>query len=378
MLKFMAVLFLVLQACVPLAGLAGETIDRVAARINGELVTEGDLKKALSERGVSAVTPESVGWFFDRTLLLQDAKRQKIDVSEEALQRQVEEAVRGIRGNYKTDKDFRAALAEENLTLEKLKANLLKRARTDLQVFKAVTAGGALTDEMPAAAAANESAENPRIHLRRLGVPVASGGAEAASARARELVLRMNREQLSFEEGVRRYSAVPEAKHDGGDMGWMELSGLAGAVAEAVRNLKPGQASAPVVAGGYANIFYVEGKRSGRALKLEERFNAQRQALLERLRKQAQIEIYSHRVAGAIPREYAEVTRNVTVGGTSAPHRGPTTSPGEERGRTPPAATVEGQDPSEATATPVATPAAVRETPRRGGLFQLFRRDTGR
>lgn len=315
-LRVSVTLFFMLAASAAPAG----TVDRVAARINGEILTESDVRKHLRENGSASLTPETAGSLLDRTLLLQEARRQKISVPENELERRVEETVRDLRGKYPSEKEFLKALSDEGMNLEEFKAELLRRLRTDHQVFQAVTAGTMVSEEEVRRFEQSRLAEGRSpvsLRLRRLGVPARKGQEAAACERVRELVRRINVEGLSFEDGVRRYSAVPGAKEDGGDLGWIELSRLSPRVAEATRDLRPGQASAPVVAGGYANVFYVEGKREGKIHLLEERFRQQREALLERLRAQAHIEIYSERLSRALPKEYQE-RAVVRVGKTEA------------------------------------------------------------
>src|SRR5690606_16298855 len=119
--------------------------------------------------------------------------------------------------------------------------------------------------------------------LRRLGIPVKKNGEKEAAKQAREIVARIIREGISFEEGVRKYSQVPGAAQDGGDMGYMSSDKLSAAVREAVENLETGHASKPVLAGGYANIFYLEGKRGARSAVREQKFFEARTSLLHEL-----------------------------------------------------------------------------------------------
>jgi parvulin-like peptidyl-prolyl isomerase len=144
------------------------------------------------------------------------------------------------------------------------------------------------------------------LHLRRIAVPVPGGKGSADKARdqVRQLAARIFEEGLSFEDGVRKYSRVPGAKEDGGDLGYLSPQKLAPQVCDAVRNLEPGQASVPVVTGGYASIFYVEGRHGARSLLLEKKFTETRESLLKELRRKANVQIFDSRLFKVLPDEY--------------------------------------------------------------------------
>lgn len=294
-------------------------MDRTIARVNQDIVTESDLGRIVADRtgslnshssvSIDKATTSDVGALFDRTLLLQAAKIRKIDPPESEMQQHVESMIADIRSHFPTEAEFRKGLAAEQLTLEELKSQLLKRAETDYRVYQLVTSRFSVTesdsrDYESECAARGESPLS--LHLRRLAVPVpeTKGGAEKARQQVRELAARIFQEGLSFEDGVRKYSRVPGAKEDGGDLGYLSPQKLAPQVCEAVRELELGQASVPVVTGGFASIFYVEGRHGARSLLLEKKFTENREALLKELRRKANLQIYDSRLFRLLPDEY--------------------------------------------------------------------------
>ena len=292
-------------------------MDRTIAKINQDIVLESDLAKvvaretgALSPKGaaqaVSKATPAMIRILFDTTLLKQAAKRQNIEVSDNELNQQVESMVAEIKKEFKSEKEFRAALAEESMSLEHLKSQLLERARLDYQVFRlvgkrfSVTESEARQQEAESAAHGNQET---RIKLRRLAVPVRNSS-EKACADVRERAARILEEGISFEDGVRKYSLAPGAKENGGEFEYMSLDKLAPDVRKAVENLQPGQATSPVISGGYASIFYVEGRRGARASLTERKFETARDQLLADLRRKANVQVFDTQLAAKLPPEY--------------------------------------------------------------------------
>lgn len=289
------------------------------ARVNSDVLTESDLARIVAERSgkfsprfsdvLDHVSTADVGALLDRTLLLQAAKLRKIQVPESEMQQHVETMVADIRTKFGTEAQFRAALAEEQLSLEELKQQLLKRAKTDYQVYQLVKSRFSVTEQTARQYEAECAARGElplSVHLRRLAVPVKSGkgGADKASAEVRDLAARILESGMSFEDGVRKYSRMPGAKEDGGDLGYLSADKLSAELAQATRDLQPGQATAPIVTGGYASIFYVEGKQGARALLVEKKFTENREALLKELRRKANIQVFDKRLIKTLPEEY--------------------------------------------------------------------------
>lgn len=311
------VVFVLSVAC---CAVARSTVDRTIARLNEDILTESDLGRSMSEHPAASAmhagaldnaTSTQLGALFDRTLLLQAAKQRSIQPPEAEIQQQVETLLADIRAGYPSEAVFRQELANEQLTVEELKKQLLKRAKTDYQIFQLVNSRFTITEAdarrfEAECAARGESAVS--LHLRRLAVPV-NGNAAKAREKVRELASRIFTEGLSFEDGIRKYSQAPGAKEDGGDLGYLPPEKLSSEVVQATRDLQVGQASVPVVAGGYANIFYVEAKHGARSLLLERKFTENREALLKELRRKANLQILDRRVENILPDEYRAAAR---------------------------------------------------------------------
>ncbi len=308
---------LLLALCLTTQVLAG-TIDRTIAKLNDDILTESDLAEIvadvagefnpLKQAGYDGATSDTVRAMFDRALLLQEARRRKITPDNEELHRQVEGMVRDIRANFSSESEFHHALAAERLSLDQLKKELLDKTKTDYMVYHVVNSQFSISDEEVEKFKQQQQAEGDAaasFRLRRLGIPVKKeGGSEAACREARSLVARIITEGISFEEGVRKYSQVPGANADGGDMGYMAVDKLSGEVRNAVQKLEVGQATPPVVAGGFANIFYVEGKRGAQSAVREKKFFEARGELLDNLRRKAILQVFDSRLTKIMPDEY--------------------------------------------------------------------------
>lgn len=299
-------------------GAAARALDRTVIKINEDVLTESDLARTVGELSgslgpppsdaVSRATSEVLVALLDKTLLQQAARRSKIEAPETEMQEQVEEMVQQIRAGFNSEADFRRALANEQLSVEDLKRQLLKRARTDFQVYRLVSSRFSITDQEVKAYEEELAAkgESPlSLRLRRLAIAVKNGTKQVAIQEARRVTEQIYTEGMTFEEGVRRYSQAPGATEDGGDLGYLSLTKLDNRVAEALKDLRPGQASEPIVTGNFANVFYVEGRRAARSYLLEKRFAEAKAAMVGELRRKANIQVLDPRLNHLLPPDYS-------------------------------------------------------------------------
>ena len=308
-----AVAVLLIPAAVPAAG----QVDRVIARLNEDIITLSDVAEAAAQTGRDdRLTTDLVGAVLDRTLLLQAARKAMVTVPAEEIDRQVEGMIAELRAHYGSEAEFRQALLEEHVTLEKLKADLKRKATTDFKLYRAVASRFSLADSdverYEQASLANGGAPPEMYHLRQLSVPVTGegrAGRDAALGRVAALLDRINSEGLGFAEGVKRHSADALAKATGGDLGYVSASNLAPPVVRAVKDLKPGEVTPPMITGSNASIFYLEAKRGARTTLFQQRFTEERATLLAELRAKAHLQVFDPDFTRFVPAEYRGALR---------------------------------------------------------------------
>lgn len=323
----------VLLAALMVSALCGaRAIDRTIAKVNDTILTESDLAGVIATaKGIhhpgqidafAEATSETVTSMLDRALLLQEARRLGIRPPNEDLHREVEDMVREIRASFSTEAEFHHTLAAERISLNELKEELLEQTRDDFMVYHVVNSQFSISEtELERMKMEGGLSQEPSYRIYRLGVQVKKNeGAEAACRKVHGLVAKSITEGISFEEAVRKYSEVPGAAEDGGDMGYVQLDSLSQSVRAAVEGLEVGQASAPVIAGEYANIFYVAGRRGERVALREQKFISTRADLLKSLRRRATIQVYDERLMPLLVPEYRSqvgtAPRGVQTGAT--------------------------------------------------------------
>ncbi|MCC7144197.1 MAG: peptidylprolyl isomerase [Candidatus Eisenbacteria bacterium] len=80
--------------------------------------------------------------------------------------------------------------------------------------------------------------------------------------RAASLRSEMQGGKLTFEDAVRRYSDDEESRARDGDLGWIPMTGFAGAVKEVVDTLRVGRLSQPVASDGGVHVFKLVGEEA--------------------------------------------------------------------------------------------------------------------
>jgi len=237
-----------------------ETMDRIVAEVNGDIVLYSEVQERLklmkkSEPGQStlAVEPterEALQTIIQDRLSQQEVKRLKITVSES----EVDGAVADIkRDNNLSDTQFEYAIQQEGFTVKQFRENIrreIERSRLLDRVLKSKTV---ITDEQVSAAMksapAGETATATGKEQRRLAIiflpfPEEAKGTADTEKLARDLYGRLKSGE-DFAKVARQYSKGPAAD-EGGDIGFMESDELSPAIATAVTSLKTSEISDPV------------------------------------------------------------------------------------------------------------------------------------
>jgi peptidyl-prolyl cis-trans isomerase SurA len=109
-------------------------IDRVAAVVNQEVITESEVDRAVrseaQRRGITgadalkSLRNEALESIIDRKLILSDARRFNIvDVTD----KEVDDALAKVKARYPSEDAFKRALAEEDMSLDELRENLAEQ-----------------------------------------------------------------------------------------------------------------------------------------------------------------------------------------------------------------------------------------------------------
>ncbi len=250
-------------ALVPCASRA-ETIERVVAKVNGQIIT----LSAFQSRQIAAaqgarVDPAGVSAFLrqnnarilqdaiDEILILQKAE----DAGIRAPAAWIDEAIEGIKKENKiaSDEQMQEALAREGLTLAELRQNIergvLRRIVMQRDVQPKIEASDADVRAEYERLKATEFTKPATVSLQEVLIAQEKGGL----AVAREVVAKA-RAGEAFEALARAYSTAP-SRANGGDLGQLAQGDLNPALEKVAFELPVGSVSDPLpVEGGYRVI----------------------------------------------------------------------------------------------------------------------------
>jgi len=283
-----ALLIAVIMALSPGVTAAAETVDRIVAVVNGDIIVLSELRQVsrnyidrMSEQFKVAGGDEQLreaerrilDQLIEEKLVNQEADRLAITFSE----REVDLAVKEMQNrNRMNDAQFAAVLAEEGLTMPKYREQLtsqMKKARViDQEIKSRIQVSREEVDAYYEKHADDFNAEpEVRIQQIRLLIPPGSGAGEVSRIQAQaESILAKIKAGEDFTALVGLYSQDPTAAA-GGDMGIFKRGELLPAIDEFAFSMKPGEVSPVIRTEGGFHIVKVLGKREPSALSEEER-----------------------------------------------------------------------------------------------------------
>ena len=295
------------------AALRAEVIERVVARVNGDIVTLSEFEQRQVAALQSArIGPEGVERFLrennqrilqeaiDELLVVQRADELGIKVRAEY----IDEILEGIKKDNKieSDEQFQEQLRREGLSVDELRRNVTRSILKRQVLTRELEPKAAVSDaEVAAEYEKNRAAwQRPAsVTLREILVAGPDAG-----ARADELTRRA-REGEDFAALARQHSTSPSAA-SGGELGRIARGELARNLEEAAFALPEGGVSDPLPSGTGFRILKVEKKTEAGLVP----FDDARRELSERLRQERLAAEYPKYIEGL---RAAAVTINVMV-----------------------------------------------------------------
>jgi parvulin-like peptidyl-prolyl isomerase len=294
------------------SGVRAEIIERVVAKVNGQIITLSEFQsRQLAAAQGARVDPANIGPFLrqnnakilqdaiDEILLLQKAEDAGLKVPSQW----IDEAIEGIRkdNNMTSDEQFQDALAREGLTLEELRQNIergiARRSIIEREIRPKIEATESELLAEYDKLRVTEFTKPATVTLQEILIKEDAGGATlarqvAAKAKAGE----------DFAALARTYSSAPSRAH-GGDVGQLSQGELNAELEKVAFSLPVGSVSDPLpVEGGY-RIIKVTARTAGSTTPYEAakervrdrlmmaRFESAYETYMQELRKNASVEL---------------------------------------------------------------------------------------
>ncbi|HYW30599.1 MAG TPA: peptidylprolyl isomerase [Gemmatimonas sp.] len=213
-----------------------------------------------SEREFAEMKKEALAELIDVEVLVQKAAEEKVEVSDLDMQKEFEDREKGVRAQFKTEAELRAALKEAGFgTLEewrRIQVDMMKRAALQREVVQKLQQDGKLptvnvSEKDVAEAFERRKAQLPpkpaTVSIRQIVIPTVPS--EASKARARAKIDSIRAELVKtpddFENVAKKFSMDGSAAQ-GGDLGWARRGRMVPEFERVMFALNPGVLS-PIV-----------------------------------------------------------------------------------------------------------------------------------
>jgi parvulin-like peptidyl-prolyl isomerase len=373
---------LVLPSLLGAALARAEIIERVVAKVNGQIITLSDFQaRQIAAAQAARVDPANVGQFLrqnnarilqdaiDELLLLQRAE----EAGWKAPPQAVEEVIGSIKkeNNITSEEQMQEALNREGMTIDDLKRNI-ERSMTRRMIMQRDIQPKIAPTEAECRAEyeklkATEFTKPATVTLQEILVSEDAGGLVLARQ-----VVEKARAGEDFPTLARTYSSAP-SRANGGDIGQIAQGDLNPELEKVAFALPVGSVSDPLPVSGGFRIVKVLAKTTGSVVPFEtakdqvsdrimmSRFEKEYEAYMQELRKTAMVELRVREVplqlTGPVPEGSLLEGLDPFSSGPAAPHGPGASSPPGAGARSAPSPS------DEITTTPQAAPERVAPPP---------------
>ncbi|HUQ47850.1 MAG TPA: peptidylprolyl isomerase [Gemmatimonadaceae bacterium] len=255
---------------VALATRASIPVDRVVAVVGNEVILWSDVLNSINQQragglelpkdsaGQAALARDALNALVDEEILVQKARLMKVEVTQDEVNRTVDDQVKRVRGQFKTDDEYKAELKTAGFgTPEEYRRTLYdqfyRRAlqQRAFEELRKTAVGRNVSDaEIQEAFDRNKSqlqAAPATVTFRQIVVPPkpTEAAKKVAKAKADSILAEIKRGG-DFELIARRESMDPSSKPQGGDLGWNRRGAMVPEFDRVMFALPPGQIS-PVI-----------------------------------------------------------------------------------------------------------------------------------
>ena len=248
-----------------------DVVGKILVIVNDEIITQGEVDRILTPiykqykelygdqelaRKLDEARRNVLQKLIQNKLLLTEAKRRKMEVGDEEIERKVAE----VRKRFPNEKEFKKALAEENIVLSELEKRFKERIiidkLIDMEIRRRVSVSP--SEIMAYYQRHRGQFEEPeKIRLRSILIKVSEERpAGEALELARKILARL-KEGANFTSLAEKYSDGPYAQ-SGGDMGWVKAGELMARINDPIFSLGENEISNILETGLGFHIFMVE------------------------------------------------------------------------------------------------------------------------
>ncbi len=270
-----ALALLVLLAFASLGQAADIVLDGIVATVNGNIITRYELDEQMrpvyeqirgrtlspeESRQVEMVRRQSLDRMIDDMLILDDAERYKMKITDAEVEAQTKEF---REKRQLSEADFLKQLELQRMSRKDFNRNMKRDLIKHRLIGGVVSTKVVVTDSEVEREYNERKAEFSKDSMVQLALILLPAGMSAA-----ELKAAIESGQMTFAQAAEKYSQGPGAKQ-GGDIGLIAWKDLAPEWGTALRGLKPGQVAPPVHVNDFEGLLQIVSVQEGEELPLD-------------------------------------------------------------------------------------------------------------
>ena len=257
-----------------LFGTTMPSVIKATAIVNGDVITQTDIDQRLAllaianggeipANEIEGLRQQVLRNLIDESLQIQAASREEIKITAV----DIDKTVARVAGNVKQTPDQMATyLSNRGSSIRSIRRQIEGELAWRRLQSKKIESGISVGDDEVKAVIdkLNASKGTEEYRVGEIFLTATSANGEQAEANAAKIYAAL-RQGGSFVGYARQYSEASTAAV-GGDLGWVRPEQLPESLANAIRQMKPGQVSQPIkIAGGYSIIAVQDTRRIGTA-----------------------------------------------------------------------------------------------------------------
>jgi peptidyl-prolyl cis-trans isomerase SurA len=264
-LKILAPVTLALALGLVASPALAQRLDGIAAVVNEEVVLESDVEEQLAlflmraqaapdSSMIDTLRRQILNQLIDEKLIVAEAKRQGMTVSDAEVEKQVSTAIAEAVQRMGGPQNFQAQLARENLTEQKLRekyrAEISRQMMAERLVRKQLPPKNVTAAEAEAYFKTNKTKfprVPPEVRIQVIQIPASADS--TVDKKARDQAVAARKRILAGEKFAKVAAEVsedPTSAKSGGDLGFIGRGALEASVENAAFTLKRGEVSQPV------------------------------------------------------------------------------------------------------------------------------------
>ena len=243
---------------------------KATAIVNGEVITQTDINQRMAFLLVAAERPpqpdemerlrqQVFSNLIDETLQIQAAKAAEIEITDAEIDRTVARVAANVKQTPEQMAEYLKARGASIKTVRRQIQGEIAWRRLQGQKIESSTSVG--EDEVKAVLERMEASKGTQqFRVGEIFLQATAANMQQAQANASQIVQQI-RNGGSFVAYARQYSEASTAAV-GGDLGWVRPEQLPEPIANVMRNMTPGQISAPIQVPGGVSIIAVQDTRT--------------------------------------------------------------------------------------------------------------------